>query len=120
MKRCPQCNRVETDEALKFCRVDGTTLISDSSGIGSEGGTAQLGSADASEVHTSILPQNTDANIDRATAPTTVLPAQQAATRTSDLSEPKSRRTTVAIVVVVTAVIAGITAIAVNSYRSRT
>lgn len=27
MKRCPQCNRVETDEALKFCRVDGTALI---------------------------------------------------------------------------------------------
>ena len=26
MKRCPQCNRVETDEALKFCRVDGATL----------------------------------------------------------------------------------------------
>ena len=23
MKRCLQCNRVETDEALKFCRVDG-------------------------------------------------------------------------------------------------
>ena len=27
MKRYPQCNRVETDEALKFCRVDGTALI---------------------------------------------------------------------------------------------
>lgn len=26
MKRCPQCNRVETDEALKFCRVDGAPL----------------------------------------------------------------------------------------------
>jgi len=23
MKRCPKCDRVETDEALKFCRVDG-------------------------------------------------------------------------------------------------
>lgn len=23
MKRCPQCNRVESDEGLKFCRVDG-------------------------------------------------------------------------------------------------
>ena len=22
MKRCPQCNRVETDNALVFCRVD--------------------------------------------------------------------------------------------------
>ena len=29
MKRCPQCNRVETDAALKFCRVDGTVLVGD-------------------------------------------------------------------------------------------
>jgi hypothetical protein len=27
MKRCPQGNRVETDEALKFCRVDGAALL---------------------------------------------------------------------------------------------
>ena len=26
MKRCPTCNRVETDELLKFCRLDGTLL----------------------------------------------------------------------------------------------
>jgi len=26
MKRCPQCNRVETGETLKFCRADGTPL----------------------------------------------------------------------------------------------
>ena len=31
MKRCPQCNRVETDEALKFCRVDGAVLVADES-----------------------------------------------------------------------------------------
>src|SRR5712692_8595070 len=31
MKRCPQCNRVETDETLKFCRVDGVLLIDDTS-----------------------------------------------------------------------------------------
>ena len=30
MKRCPKCNRVETDEALKFCRIDGATLIIES------------------------------------------------------------------------------------------
>ncbi len=29
MKRCPQCNRVETDDALAFCRADGTRLIAD-------------------------------------------------------------------------------------------
>jgi len=27
MKRCPQCNRVETDETLKFCRTDGAPLV---------------------------------------------------------------------------------------------
>ena len=27
MKRCPQCNRVESDDSLAFCRVDGATLI---------------------------------------------------------------------------------------------
>lgn len=27
MKRCPQCNRAETDETLKFCRIDGTALV---------------------------------------------------------------------------------------------
>jgi hypothetical protein len=71
MKRCPQCNRVETDEALKFCRVDGATLVSDSSSI-SEAGTAKLGSSSVvNEIETSILPHSTDANIDRATAPTT-------------------------------------------------
>src|SRR5215475_1633202 len=29
MKRCPTCNRIESNEALKFCRVDGTTLARD-------------------------------------------------------------------------------------------
>ena len=27
MKRCPTCNRVEADETLRFCRVDGALLI---------------------------------------------------------------------------------------------
>src|SRR5262245_33059065 len=81
MKRCPQCNRVETDEALKFCRVDGATLVSDSSALADESGTARLGSGSVgAEIETSILPhahpQETDANINRATAPTTVLPPQ--------------------------------------------
>jgi adenylate cyclase len=30
MKRCPTCNRVETDEALVFCRADGTRLVTGS------------------------------------------------------------------------------------------
>ena len=27
MKRCPQCNHVETEDTLKFCRLDGTLLV---------------------------------------------------------------------------------------------
>src|ERR1041385_6038436 len=33
MKRCPQCHRIETDDALAFCRADGTRLIADSQGF---------------------------------------------------------------------------------------
>jgi TolB-like protein/Tfp pilus assembly protein PilF len=75
MKRCPQCNRVETDEALKFCRTDGATLVGDSSAIG-EAGTAQLAAEVSSEIETSVLPNRTDSSINRATAATTVLPPQ--------------------------------------------
>src|SRR5215471_2285479 len=91
MKRCPTCHRLEMDEALKFCRVDGATLLNDSSAIAGEAGTAQLSSApDASEVHTSILPHHTHANISRSTARTTVLP--QAPGTTSGLTRPHSNK----------------------------
>ena len=104
MKRCPQCNRVETDEALKFCRVDGTTLVSDSVSLNGEAGTAQLGSlSNPNEVHTSILPKHTDANINRATAPTTVLPSPVSATGTGKLT--KARYKTFAIAGVILTVI---------------
>jgi adenylate cyclase len=120
MKRCPQCNRVETDESLKFCRADGVTLVSDSSSFNSEAGTAQLGSSpDASEVHTGILPQNTVVNVNRVTAPTTVLPPQAAPNATSELNKPKRRRTAIIITVIAILVIAAVTAIVVYSYRSR-
>ena len=117
MKRCPQCNRVETDAALKFCRVDGATLVSESASLGSEAGTAQLGSAtNASEVHTSILPHRTDAGISRATGPTTALPPQVPAT-TGALPGTKSKP--IVIAVIVTAAFAAVTAIVVNSLVSR-
>src|SRR6185503_6220564 len=119
MKRCPQCNRVESDEALKFCRADGTTLVEDSSSFNSEAGTAQLASSPyASEVHTSILPHTTAANANRATGPTTVLPPQPAGT-TNELTKPKRRRAAIIIAVVATAIMAGVTAIVVDFYRSR-
>src|SRR6266550_7081134 len=98
MKRCPQCNRVETDEGLKFCRADGTGLVSDSSSIDQEAGTVKLGSGSvANESATGILPQTTDANINRATAPTTVLLAQRLSSTTNELTKPKRRKTVIAI-----------------------
>ena len=119
MKRCPQCNRVENDEALKFCRVDGATLVSESASLGSESGTAQLGSgANVSEVHTSILPHRTSAGISRATGPTSTLPPTPTPATTGALTKPKSRKVIVSALVV-TALFAAVTAIVVNSYLSR-
>ena len=119
MKRCPQCSRLETDGALKFCRVDGATLIADSSPTASEARTAPFSSGSvATENATSILPDATDANINRATAPTTVLPPKPPSSTTSELIKPK-RRKTVVIAVIVTAVIAVTSAFLVASYRSR-
>src|SRR6266542_6567001 len=105
MKRCPQCNRVETDDALAFCRADGTVLVSDSASRDGDAGTAPLGSASAAtEVETSILPHTTDAAMSRGTAPTTVLPAQQPPSTTRELIQPKRRR-----VIVVSLLFAAVT-----------
>jgi len=118
MKRCPQCNRVETDEALKFCRVDGATLVEDSSSFSSEAGTADLRSSSlASEVHTSILPHTTGAHINRATASTTVLPAQPPPSVTRELTN--SKRHTIVVSVLVAAVMLLATIIGGYFYFSR-
>jgi hypothetical protein len=93
MKRCPQCNRVETDYALVFCRVDGAALVGDASSLISEAGTAKLGTPSAaSEIETSILPHTTDAAISRGTGPTTVLPVQPEPGTTGNLTAHLSRR----------------------------
>ncbi|MGQ0760716.1 MAG: tetratricopeptide repeat protein [Acidobacteriota bacterium] len=96
MKRCPQCDRVETDEALKFCRVDGATLVSESSRVSDEQGTAQLG-ADASEVHTSILPHVTQPGPQRVTGPTTALP-QPAAGATREIGKARPSKALLGII----------------------
>ena len=115
MKRCPQCKRVETDDALVFCRADGTPLVNDSGSVSAEGGTAKfVSSPAASEIETSVLPQHaTDAGMSRATGPTTVLDRQQTIGRTHELSKPKWRRPGVVvgcallIILSITAVVIG-------------
>ncbi|HEU5240283.1 MAG TPA: tetratricopeptide repeat protein [Pyrinomonadaceae bacterium] len=98
MKRCPQCNRVETDDALVYCRTDGAALIIESGLVSSDSGTATLGSAHmSSEIETSILPHtSTTPEINRATGPTTALPAQQPGS-TRELSKPKRTRVLIAL-----------------------
>jgi TolB-like protein/Tfp pilus assembly protein PilF len=107
MKRCPQCDRVESDDSLKFCRADGATLVSEPSAIGSEAGTAQL-APDAGEVHTSILPHVTQSNAGRATGPTTFLP-QSSPPATGEMSKSRSRKAGLAalVAVIVLAVVVG-------------
>lgn len=80
MKRCPICNRVESDDALVYCRTDGAALITDSRPLTGEPGTARLDSNN-SEIETSILPHRTDGNISRSTGPTTALPVNQSGMR---------------------------------------
>jgi TolB-like protein len=55
MKRCPQCNRVESDGSLAFCRADGTALVQDS--LNEDSGTIRFNSAPVSGVaQTTVLP----------------------------------------------------------------
>jgi TolB-like protein/Flp pilus assembly protein TadD len=112
MKRCPACKRVEPDDALVFCRADGTPLVNDAGPVSAEAGTAKFGSAPGgSEVETSVLHHATDAVINRATGSTTVLDRLQTIGRTSELVRPKRTK---AIVLVGAAVF--IAAIAVSAY----
>ena len=64
MKRCPQCNRLEANDSLAFCRFDGTGLINDSSATSSEAGTVRL---DSAELATSLLPPTTNSQLGKPT-----------------------------------------------------
>jgi TolB-like protein/Tfp pilus assembly protein PilF len=98
MKRCPQCNRVETDQALSFCRIDGTSLINDSSSPNDEAVTDRLGST-SSEGATTVLPNRTNPGDRRGTGPTTVLTTPSAADTTAGRSKVSRRKVVVAAIV---------------------
>jgi adenylate cyclase len=84
MKRCPQCNRVESDDALIYCRTDGAALISDSGSV-------------STEIETSMLPHRADAASYHPTAPTTVLPAKTNESTTREPTRPKRRGVVLAL-----------------------
>jgi len=93
MKRCPQCNRLEADEALSFCRVDGTPLANVALDVDGDAGTRMLGSGPvAAEMKTSRLSDpNTSASNVRGTGPTTVLSERPEPERTQPLRKLKNR-----------------------------
>jgi TolB-like protein/Tfp pilus assembly protein PilF len=119
MKRCPQCNRVESDDSLVFCRVDGTALLINSSEFSGESGTAKLTELSGpTEIETNILPHLTNPSVNRGTGPTTVLPRPLPAT-TGALAKPKRRRTAIVIAVTITALVAALGTVLVNSYLAK-
>jgi len=121
MKRCPQCNRVETDHELAFCRLDGAMLVSDSSSIDQEAGTVKLGSGSVpSEVVTGPRPHSTNANFNRATAATTVLPLPAPQTAFTDFRITTKRRLSPKTLVAIgTAIVAIVVAVVVITFRTR-
>ena len=99
MKRCPKCNRVESDNTLGFCRVDGTALINDPGSVNPDAGTVKFNSGTvANEIETSIPPQTIrDDGFSQPTAPTTVLPALNIQQNTHALGKPKRQRVVLVI-----------------------
>ena len=99
MKRCPKCNRLESDDTLAFCRTDGTLLISVTS---DELGTIRLNSGPITgDVRTTLLPSPpiTSEAVSQPTAET-VEPPQP---NTRELRKPKKLKIIVAVVILVVA-----------------
>ena len=115
MKRCPKCNRAETDDSLAFCRADGTRLVSDGSFVSEGAGTLRFDPAPVSgETETRILP--TGGGLSSPTATTTVLDRQRTAGGTQELGKPKPRR---GVVIAAAAIIAVALAATAYLYLSR-
>lgn len=113
MKRCPQCSRVEADETLSFCRVDGTPLVVDPVPR-ADADTIRLDSGSL-ESATSILPHTTNASTPGASSvPTTVLPMQAS----PSTAKSNQRRLTFAVVAIV--VLAGLTVLFYSRFSKRT
>ena len=89
MKRCPQCNREEPNDALVYCRADGTPLISQPS---------------VSNVSDEDVTRNLPAKDAHTTAATTVLKTSQVRPETQHVKN-RSRRKFLIIAIVLAAVL---------------
>ena len=96
MKRCPQCNRAETEETLTFCRVDGTPLVRENVSAHEGTGTVKFSPAQGADTsETRILP--TAEALNRPTSPTTELDARRASDGAGESGKSKARRTVVIV-----------------------
>src|SRR3989442_8393657 len=87
MKRCPTCQQTYTDETLKFCRVDGATLVSDSAAA-AESATLNLSPSPASDaVPTQLLPTDTA----QTGTSTSSLDASETKSQTGETREARSQ-----------------------------
>jgi TolB-like protein/Tfp pilus assembly protein PilF len=117
MKRCPKCNRIESDDALAFCRLDGTTLIKYSDTVSAEAGTLKFAATHvATEQKTDVLRHAADDGIIRNTAVTTLL----AHDRTHGVSRNAARLKLRAGLPIIAGLIVGTLAVAAYLYFART
>lgn len=100
MKRCRQCNRIETDNTLGFCRVDGSTLVDDPNISSAELGTIRLDSSVSAELATTVLPAAT------ASAPLPSTTTKTKKPQTRELRRPANRKIFLVIGVVALVVVA--------------
>ena len=110
MKRCPTCNRVEADNNLVFCRVDGAALTH-STELDGEAGTAMLNTGVPVSAATRTLPA-TITNAQQVTVPTTALPS------TSSLPKSRKRLIIIGPVLLSVLIVASVCAVFVRSYMS--
>jgi TolB-like protein len=115
MKRCPKCNRAESDDSLAFCRADGTRLVSDGSFVSEGAGTLRFDAAPATGEAGTRIPPTGEVSGGPA-APTTLLDAGRASGNTRELSRPKSRR---GLLIAAAAIIAVTVAASAYLYLSR-
>ena len=108
MKRCPTCNRVEADETLAFCRVDGARLVSDA-----DAPTQALADPASANLHSPELRRDTASTM----LETQTLEASQKQSKTALMARRGLKRVWIIGAIVLAAVVVGIVLVAASIYR---